>query len=113
VDEARRALPLVKSIVRDIVESYGQIRALLEEKEARPEKSQEIEDRLEPLKDDLLDHKDELEKLGVELKSMEEGLVDFYHERDGKLVYLCWKLGEETIEFWHDLDSGYAGRQPL
>ncbi len=51
--------------------------------------------------------------LGVEIKDFDRGLCDFPHERDGKIVYLCWQRGEDDIEWWHDLDSGFAGRQPL
>jgi hypothetical protein len=40
-------------------------------------------------------------------------LIDFPHWRDGREVYLCWKLGEERIDYWHDIDAGYDGRQPL
>jgi len=47
------------------------------------------------------------------LKDLDQGLVDFPSYRDGKLIYLCWKRGESRIEFWHDLESGIAGRQPL
>lgn len=50
---------------------------------------------------------------GVEIKDFERGLCDFPSERDGRIVYLCWQRGEETIEWWHDLDTGFAGRQPL
>ena len=55
----------------------------------------------------------EIEGVGVILKDLERGLIDFPHWRDGREVYLCWKLGEERIAYWHDIDSGYAGRQPL
>ena len=51
--------------------------------------------------------------LGVEVKNLEMGLVDFRGERDGREVYLCWKLGEERVSFWHELNTGYASRQPL
>jgi hypothetical protein len=51
--------------------------------------------------------------LGVEIKDFDQGLLDFPSERDGKIVYLCWRRGEERIEWWHDLDAGFAGRQPL
>jgi len=51
--------------------------------------------------------------LGCELKDLDQGLVDFPSYRGGKLVYLCWKRGESRIGFWHDLESGFAGRQPL
>jgi len=55
----------------------------------------------------------ELEALGCELKDLDQGLVDFPSYRDGKLVYLCWQRGEERIRYWHPLDAGFAGRQPL
>jgi hypothetical protein len=51
--------------------------------------------------------------LGVEIKDFDQGLIDFPSRRDGKVVYLCWRRGEENIEWWHDLDAGFAGRQPL
>ena len=52
-------------------------------------------------------------ELGVALKDIEQGLIDFPTERDGRIVYLCWKHGEDEIRFWHELDTGFAGRQPL
>lgn len=55
----------------------------------------------------------ELEALGCELKDLDQGLVDFPTYRDGKLVYLCWQRGEDRIRYWHTLDAGFAGRQPL
>src|SRR5262249_7088827 len=51
--------------------------------------------------------------LGVEIKDFDQGLCDFPHEREGKIVYLCWRRGEEAIEWWHDLDAGFAGRQRI
>jgi hypothetical protein len=48
---------------------------------------------------------------GCELKDIDEGLIDFPSYRDGKLVYLCWKRGEEQIEFWHEIEAGFGGRQ--
>ncbi len=54
-----------------------------------------------------------IDELGCELKGIEEGLIDFRSMRDGRVVYLCWRLGEESIGYWHDLETGFAGRQPL
>lgn len=51
--------------------------------------------------------------LGVLLKDLDAGLLDFPHERDGRVVYLCWQPPEESVAFWHEIDTGYAGRQPL
>ena len=56
---------------------------------------------------------DQLESLGVVLKDTSTGLVDFYGLRDGELIFLCWRLGEDRVRFWHRLDDGVAGRQPL
>lgn len=53
----------------------------------------------------------EMDALGVELKGIDTGLLDFPSLRDGRIVYLCWKQGEETIAFWHDVEAGFAGRQ--
>ena len=56
----------------------------------------------------------ELEGLGVQLKDFERGLVDFPSLRDGRVVLLCWQLGEgDELEWWHDVDAGFAGRTPL
>ena len=54
-----------------------------------------------------------IRELGVVLKDLDMGLLDFPHERGGRVVFLCWHPPEESVEYWHDLDAGYAGRQPL
>lgn len=55
-----------------------------------------------------------VEALGVHLKDLDQGLVDFLHRRpDGHEVYLCWHLGEKQVQYWHELHAGYAGRQRL
>jgi hypothetical protein len=54
-----------------------------------------------------------IHSLGVEIKDLERGLCDFPSWREGRVVYLCWLLGEDHIEWWHDLEAGFAGRQPL
>src|SRR6185369_13158354 len=61
----------------------------------------------------LREYVEELLKLGVEPKNGPEGLVDFPALIDGKEVYLCWKLGEPEVLFWHDMEAGFAGRQSL
>ena len=54
-----------------------------------------------------------IEEIGCEVKGIREGLVDFPSIREGKEVYLCWRMPEKEILFWHDLNSGFAGRKPL
>jgi|SRR5205085_494170 len=55
----------------------------------------------------------EITAAGAQIKSLEEGLLDFPTERDGEEVLLCWKLGEDDIRYWHGVDEGFAGRKPL
>ena len=63
---------------------------------------------------ELSDCTGELETLGVQLKDYARGLIDFPSLRDGRVVLLCWQLGEgDQIEWWHDVEAGFAGRQPL
>ena len=54
-----------------------------------------------------------LDEAGVQVKSLEEGLIDFPSLRDGEDVFLCWKVGEEKVAWWHGIDEGFAGRKPL
>ncbi len=67
---------------------------------------------LETEKTTLCDYIEELKELGVELKGF-DGLCDFPSLRDGREVYLCWRLGEPEVAHWHEIRDGFAGRQPL
>jgi hypothetical protein len=69
--------------------------------------------RAEELVDQLNERLLRINGWGVELKGVDEGLIDFPSERDGRVVYLCWRLGEGAIAWWHEIDAGFAGRQPL
>ncbi len=56
----------------------------------------------------------ELEGMGIQLKDFDRGLIDFPSLRDGRVVLLCWQLGEgDELEWWHDMDAGFGGRTPL
>jgi hypothetical protein len=55
----------------------------------------------------------ELTEAGIVVRDVDRGLIDFPSLRDGREVYLCWQLGEERVGWWHDLESGFGGRQPL
>jgi len=56
---------------------------------------------------------DEVERTGAIIKDFTAGLVDFPHEHDGRIVYLCWKMGEDELTWWHEIEDGFAGRQPI
>ena len=55
----------------------------------------------------------QLQETGCVLRSLQDGLIDFPHLKQGREIYLCWKYGEEDIRFWHEVDEGFAGRTPL
>lgn len=54
-----------------------------------------------------------LQDIGIEVKDLASGLVDFPAMKDGRLIYLCWKYNEDSIRFWHEVEAGFAGRQPI
>ncbi len=55
----------------------------------------------------------EISAAGIVLRDLDRGLIDFPSLRDGREVYLCWELGESTVAFWHDMDAGFGGREPI
>lgn len=61
----------------------------------------------------LTDEARAIEEAGVVIKDVETGLCDFLGQRAGRDVWLCWRLGEKRVAFWHDLEAGFAGRQPI
>lgn len=71
-----------------------------------------LQEQLETMLERLQDYIHELDEIGVELKDYETGLIDFPGRHQGRDVYLCWKMGEERVEYWHELHTGFAGRQP-
>jgi hypothetical protein len=73
----------------------------------------DLENSIADLLRDLGARLDGLAKLGVSLKDLASGLIDFPHWRDGRVVYLCWRYDEAEIRFWHELNAGFQGRQPL
>lgn len=56
---------------------------------------------------------EQLEKTGCVLKDLEQGLIDFYCRFEGRDIFLCWRLGEGRIKAWHEIEEGFAGRQPI
>ena len=115
IEEARRALPYVARVVKDIMACYSYVLELRERLEIpRPddttsELKRDYEHGMEKLNTLL----EEIQQVGVELKDFERGLVDFPAWHDGREVCLCWHVGEQTIGAWHEVDAGFAGRQDI
>ena len=123
LEEAERTLPLVRRIVRDLTIEYpawreavsrfeimtggaradwGETRELVEAREQVSTHAERINRYLQ-----------ELEAVGCVFKGFEAGLVDFYSLREDRPIFLCWRLGEDRITHWHDVESGFGGRQPI
>jgi hypothetical protein len=122
VEEANRTLPLVRRIVQDIVNTYPEMQHQTEQMHqlASAGIGPELQVRIEKLRDQIDTTSDrinsfikELEQIGCYFKGFEEGLVDFYSLYKGKPVFLCWKFDEKRITHWHEIDSGFGGRQPI
>lgn len=128
VEEANQRLPLVRSIVSDIVAFYSDLHARHERlREVRQrhagstgrlpeeylEETAQMESDLERDSERLRSYIEELAELGAELKDISKGLVDFPGMIDGREICLCWMLGEPEIAFWHETNAGFVGRQSL
>ena len=118
VAEANRALTLVRRIVTDIVESYRQLcemHAACRAFDAKSDtaRAEQARRRYASMTDRLSELSEELERIGCELRDFKEGWVDFPSLRGGREVCLCWKLGQDRLEHWHEIDAGYADRRPI
>lgn len=116
--EANRSLTLVRRIVADIVREYRQLRDLHDacralEARGKCSEAEGARQKYASITDHLSELKEELERIGCELKDYRIGLVDFPARLEGRDVYFCWKLGEDKVDHWHEVTAGYAGRQPL
>lgn len=107
--EAKKTLPLVKKIVKDILDSSREMRLIADEIGNDVEK----DPRIQKLADDIEDFMKELEEIGCFFKdwNFQIGLVDFPSIIDGKEVFLCWRSDEDDILYYHEIDAGFAGRK--
>jgi hypothetical protein len=122
-DEANRTLPLVRRIVQDIVDEYGRWKDSLGRYELAagaqgpglPESAEAVDlrERVDEIAKTINGYITELEQVGCVLKGFDDGLVDFRGRLDDRDVWLCWKLGEDEVGHWHEIDQGYRHRHPL
>lgn len=117
VAEANALLPQVRTIVQRIRETQTTLAqdktvARVREKAAQNgggQPSRHLAEMTRTLEQDL----NQLQQWGIVLRDPSIGLIDFLHHREGETVFLCWKLGEPAVEWWHPVDTGIAGRQRL
>ncbi|MFL6210883.1 MAG: DUF2203 domain-containing protein [Pyrinomonadaceae bacterium] len=120
VDEANALLPAVRRIVAGIKRAHAELAARAAAAKYAAEGAEQGGgfmpggSRYAVALLHLAERAGALETLGVQLKDYERGLIDFPSMRDGRVVLLCWQLGEgDRLEWWHEVEAGYAGRQPL
>lgn len=115
LQEANRSLPYISRVIEDIRAAY-QIALTLQQRMDRPmpdDTLQTLQAEYQESIDRLNRFVEELQSVGVDLKDYEMGLVDFPAIHEGREVCLCWRRGEEKIAAWHEVDTGFAGRQDI
>jgi hypothetical protein len=124
-DEANAALIDVRPLAEQMVEAKRALDAAQEESDVAarsisgngggipPAELAALHQQLEHRATVLAGIVSELHELGVQVKDLDSGLVDFPSLRGGEPVLLCWRVGEDEVAFWHGLEDGFAGRQPL
>ncbi len=120
VEEANALLPTVRGIVAGLRRAHAEVTARAEAAKRAAEGAEHGGGfmpggaRYAAALLQLAERTGALEALGVQLKDYERGLIDFPSLREGRVVLLCWEFGEgDRIEWWHEVEAGYAGRQPL
>ena len=120
LEEANALLPSVRQLLRKLQRSRHRLGAYREEARLAADQADQGGGGIEGgllyarLLTNFAALMGELEATGVQLKDFDRGLVDFPSLRDGRVVLLCWQLDEgDELEWWHDMDTGFAGRTPL
>ena len=126
LDEAQDLLPILESLLRTSIDGKKLIESVDAELQATAQRvflnggmslnvvhfarrKAEREKAIQRVKDAM----DEIDAMGVQVKDLDIGLLDFPCEVDGQIVLLCWKLGEKAITHWHGVSEGFAGRKPV
>jgi hypothetical protein len=123
--EANELLAEVRPLVESLVEHRQEMR-LAAERRARltariagnggdldPQEPGELDEQFQHESQAVKQAAEQLERLGVQVKDLDRGLIDFPALHDGEEVLLCWQVGEDEVAYWHGVDEGFAGRKPL
>ena len=118
IEHANKTLPFVKRVVADIIKQHRKVGAIEDKCHIhRPSVSREeheiLCDQYRADLEKLRDLTDELAAVGCSLRDMRRGIVDFPSMYRGRLVELCWRLGQDSIQFWHEAGEGFQSRQEI
>ncbi len=118
IEEANAALRVIRPLMEEIQRIRGKI--IAQRPEIWPAMARSVGNGGNPALSRLVKEFDRLDQAvrqilatGAQIKDIDTGLLDFPAWREGHEVYLCWKVGEDEIAFWHEVDAGFAGRQPI
>lgn len=122
VEEANALIPKLVPVIRQLQEKRQQILALEVEIDAVELVADKDEDGVSPVLSRKVDEYtkavavfylliEEIHSTGCFLKDLDMGLIDFYTKHEGRMVYLCWKLGEKKVEHWHEVGKGFSSRE--
>lgn len=109
VEQANKSLVLVEPITKDIIAKRKMMIVL--KKLLKQVQDQEISNSLKGVSKEITHHLEELEMIGCYLKDFELGVIDFPSVMRGKVVFLCWMYGEDKVEAWHELTTGFESRK--
>lgn len=122
VEEANQTLRIVEPVLREAVDRKQELdlaaQRLAEslERVAENGHAREMAERhhlVESLRQDIVERLQFITQLGVQIKDLDIGLIDFPSVRDGREVLLCWRLGESDVGYWHTEEDGFLGRRPI
>ncbi len=124
VQEANDLVPTLTILLKELIAKREQVQVRRRELAAMEVKARadgresaavvaELRQALEDVLAEMNSGIDRIAELGCELKDLAQGLIDFPSLREGRQVCLCWRLGEERVAFWHEVEAGFAGRHPL
>ena len=126
LDEAQSLLPVLESLLKRAMEGRRAAQAIESELNELPQRiylsggmrvnsasvakqRAEVEEHLKQVQESVA----EIDAIGVQVKDLDSGLLDFPCRIDGEVVLLCWRMGERAIEHWHTIEAGFQGRQPV
>lgn len=116
--EANDMLPRLRPLLEDLRGEWGRIREM--NPEIRKVRERAMFDAFHPRGVEYVEAVShltglisEIRRMGVLVKDLDKGLCDFPYRKSDRVVYLCWHLGEDSIAYWHDIEAGFAGREPL
>jgi hypothetical protein len=117
-EEANRLLKQLRPLVDELMEARDQVSELRPDlagalQSAMGNGGSQATGRLMNLLQRIRKLVDRIQSEGVLVKDIDQGLLDFPARHEGRIVFLCWKHGEDEVGFWHDLEAGFAGRRPL